>query len=848
MRISGARLMPRRAKAVCRTHLFRRPALEALENRFTLAADSLPPAPELLPGDANQDLAFDQLDLVQVLRAGKYLTGEPATWQEGDWNGAPGKYLNGPPQGDGVFDQLDVLAALSANSYNNGRYAAIAPRGVVGDDRLSIVYDPNTGQIAVDTPAGRELTSINLDSDACIFTGEPAHIGGGSFEADSDCNIFMPMFGGSFGDWNFGNVARTGLSEEYVLNDLTVVGSLYGGGAFWRPNDVDLVYCVSGRNLAGADFSQQDLRGECFRNADLTGADFQGALLTDVSFDGARLTGAQFSDAIIVGASFDGTTRRGFTAEQLYSTASYQQGDLRGIGLANNRVDGWDFEEQDLTGASFSGAGLTGANFTGAVIKAVNFVDTTSRGFTQDHLASTASYLDGDLEGINLSGNDLSGWELAGQDLAGALFSETRLTRTDLEESDLSGASFPNATLREADLTGVVVTGSEFGEARGFTQEQLHATASYREGDLAGIRLDGHDLSGWDFAGKSLVDASFSQAVLTGANLSQANLVGASLRDANLSDADLSDANVTDADFSGSTLSRVRLNNADVRGADIPNATDHGFTAEQLYSTASYQQRNLNGIDLRYNDLSGWKYMSLDVPILNAGYEEGEDRALAIGATSATRQGTLEFLSNVLEADATSFQLQFDMEVWDAASETLSFDLPGEAAFHVTLDIDSGEGFTPLADLGHLTTGPHLVPPSGDLVDGNAGVNQVSFDSGIVNATIPAGSTLRIRWTADAAAETIGWVFGLDNVVLRLLNDDRLHPGDADRDLDFDQFDIVQVLQADTYLTEEPATWQEGDWNRDGVFDQLDIVAALQTGDYLQGPYAADVLFDHMGR
>jgi hypothetical protein len=64
-------------------------------------------------------------------------------------------------------------------------------------------------------------------------------------------------------------------------------------------------------------------------------------------------------------------------------------------------------------------------------------------------------------------------------------------------------------------------------------------------------------------------------------------------------------------------------------------------------------------------------------------------------------------------------------------------------------------------------------------------------------------------------------------------------PGDSNRDLQFDQLDIVQVLQADKYLTGQPATWQEGDWNDDGVFDQLDIVAALQTGNYLQGPYAA---------
>ena len=66
-----------------------------------------------------------------------------------------------------------------------------------------------------------------------------------------------------------------------------------------------------------------------------------------------------------------------------------------------------------------------------------------------------------------------------------------------------------------------------------------------------------------------------------------------------------------------------------------------------------------------------------------------------------------------------------------------------------------------------------------------------------------------------------------------------LLPGDADGDFDFDQLDLVQVLQSAKYLTGEPATWSDGDWNADGVFDPQDIVAALQTGNYLQGPYAA---------
>jgi hypothetical protein len=64
-----------------------------------------------------------------------------------------------------------------------------------------------------------------------------------------------------------------------------------------------------------------------------------------------------------------------------------------------------------------------------------------------------------------------------------------------------------------------------------------------------------------------------------------------------------------------------------------------------------------------------------------------------------------------------------------------------------------------------------------------------------------------------------------------------LQPGDANRDGEFNQVDIVQALQPAKYLTGELASWSTGDWNGDGVFDQADIVAALATGNYMQGPY-----------
>jgi hypothetical protein len=61
--------------------------------------------PRPVIGDSNGDGLFDPLDIVQVLRTGKYLTGLPATASQGDWNQ------------DGWFDQLDLAFALQADTY-----------------------------------------------------------------------------------------------------------------------------------------------------------------------------------------------------------------------------------------------------------------------------------------------------------------------------------------------------------------------------------------------------------------------------------------------------------------------------------------------------------------------------------------------------------------------------------------------------------------------------------------------------------------------------------------------------------------------------------------------------------
>ena len=215
--------------------------------------------------------------------------------------------------------------------------------------------------------------------------------------------------------------------------------------------------------------------------------------------------------------------------------------------------------------------------------------------------------------------------------------------------------------------------------------------------------------------------------------------------------------------------------------------------------------------------------------VFNAGAENDTDRALALGVVGASDEQFLQLLATVAGPDVNSFQLRFDTEAWDAR-DGVPFgnniiggpDDPGEAAFNVTVDIDTGDGFTPLVDLGTVTTGRTLQPVPGGMLDGNADANRVLFDSGVVAAEIPAGADLRIRWASATDAETSGWVIGLDNVALTLLYSDG-GPGDFNKDGVLDVKDIDLLTSEVLSMTHNP----NFDVTGDTVVDDADVTAWL---------------------
>jgi uncharacterized protein YjbI with pentapeptide repeats/outer membrane protein assembly factor BamB len=311
------------------------------------------------------------------------------------------------------------------------------------------------------------------------------------------------------------------------------------------------------RNLRVADF------GDYSEGFDLTGANFSQSWLEASYFGNSILTQADLSGASLKSASFEGAT--------------LAQANLSGANLAEAYVG-----HANLDGADFSGARLMRATFDFSTLGGVNFSSTdlakadlggyaTSRGFTKEQLYSTASYQSGDLRGMRLVGSDLTNWDFTDKDLTGAYFSPTNLA-INIPVTDLTGALFSGAIVRDVVFGGRVTL-------RGFTNEQLYSTASYRSGDLQGIRLEDYDMTRWNLADKNLTATRFGSSELAEADFQRSVLVRADLIGADLTGADFQHADLKNSFF---WLINEAWSHAHLLGADLSFADLRGAWIEQM--------------------------------------------------------------------------------------------------------------------------------------------------------------------------------------------------------------------------------------------------------------------------
>ena len=294
------------------------------------------------------------------------------------------------------------------------------------------------------------------------------------FAASSD--FFKKYFGISYHSveaTNFTNAIVNGAN----FGRTSIRGIFFGEEINYSFSKEQLYSTASYKNkdLSGISLSGNDLRAWDFSWQNLQNADFSSYKYGEFSereqieiYHYTDLSDADFTDADIKGAGFAATN---LTMQQLYSTASYKEGDLSGVSLGGKDLNAWDFSGQNLQKADFSSkildwdmgenmsakefiSNLKGANFSNANIKGSNFAMTN---FSKEQLYSTASYKSGDLSCTSFGGNDLKAWDFSGQNLQNSDFASKTLTNYFVSKSfttNLEGANFTGADLRGANLSG----------------------------------------------------------------------------------------------------------------------------------------------------------------------------------------------------------------------------------------------------------------------------------------------------------------------------------------------------------------------------------------------------------
>jgi uncharacterized protein YjbI with pentapeptide repeats len=271
-----------------------------------------------------------------------------------------------------------------------------------------------------------------------------------------------------------------------------------------------------------------------------------------------------------------------------------------------------------------------------------------------------------------------------------------------------------------------------------------------------------------DGAGVDAVpSANLYRRDLTMGYLIGADLMNASAEFTNLTNADLSQANLTNATFIYATLTRAGFTDADVRGAWIYDVTSKGFTADQLYSTASYQTHDLAAINLGYNNLSGWNFAGQN--LANAQFA----RAVLTGANFRLANLTNANFAFCIFACDYATLTGADLTAADARGSGLNLSLVSGATTanliwsdgHIDgLDLDAGgvlvvrdHDFWPITIDQHLAMGP-----GGTLrmvFEADAWDSTISFAPGI---PVTLGGTLELTFAADVnLASQIGRTFDL---------------------------------------------------------------------------------------
>jgi uncharacterized protein YjbI with pentapeptide repeats len=354
---------------------------------------------------------------------------------------------------------------------------------------------------------------------------------------------------------------------------------------------------------------------------------------------------------------------------------------LTKINLSGYRINRPVFVGTNLTEADFTNATLIHANFSGAILTGANFKGVQLRqGVKLDGATLTRAIFDKqflenanrDMRGIKLIGLDLTDFDFKGADLTGA----------DFTGADLTGA----ITNERTKLSGAIFVGAKI-------HKQFLENANP---DMKDIKLNGLDLTEFDFTGKSLVRADFTGATLHKAVFSETH---DKLRDAIFTGAKLSHArffdyipNISnilsqaDKDMTGIACIRSKLENAILENVDLTGAI-------LLYT--SFKDATLINCKLINAQLSNASFNGatlIDCKLINAQLINASFNGATLSNCDISNENLVENLDNAHFDNAIFTKLKFTDGMFSYIDtdmrnvKLISMDLTNESFSDKTLD------------------------------------------------------------------------------------------------------------------------------------------------------------------
>ena len=293
----------------------------------------------------------------------------------------------------------------------------------------------------------------------------------------------------------------------------------------------------------------------------------------------------------------------------------YSNQDVSGMKFSGKSMRSSNWRNANLSKSTFTSVDLYNANFNDAIITNSSFISCAN--LTSLQLYSTKSYKDKNLQGIefrSLIEFGSSGLDLSSQNLTNCVFGFS-MVGVDITDATIVGASL----------------------SLGLTSKQLYSTKSYREKNLFGVILRG-EIRNFSFKGQNLTsadlslcdvrDSDFTDTIINDVNFGSFGTTGftksslistKSYKEKNLRGVKFSGGSRLDVDLSGQDLSNavfsIAIDTCDMTDSIIEGAdfSYSGMTKAQIYSTKSYKNRNLSGVDFSYLDLRGISFENINL-------------------------------------------------------------------------------------------------------------------------------------------------------------------------------------------------------------------------------------------